>query len=422
MADIQDIGFCMHSNGRGSGILLASVFPPHGRLRIRGVKPSAPRILRGPTAPTWQASIVISDIDLQEIAPRERTSFASATHVISGISIPKPLRVRSFSPEEWEEFVEEWGSSLEAEYSKVRRFGGSGDLGVDIAGFCTPEGFKGTWDNYQCKRYGHPLRPSDIWVEIGKVIYYSFKRYYTPPRKHYFAGSQDIGTTLEQLLNNTEELQFKAEENWDQYCKSGITSTMEIPLLDDLLEYFQSFDFSIFSSKSVVELIDGHYRTQFHAVRFGGGLPFRPDPLKPPEVPTGSESRYIQQMFDAYGHYLNKSICNENDLESHFALKRDYLRQRERFYHAESLRNFARDTVPEGTFAALQDEIFYGVVDVCEDEYADGLARMKATITHSSTITASANPLASAFKTQDRQGICHQLANDDRLTWVPENG
>ncbi|MDD1014950.1 ABC-three component system protein, partial [Pseudomonas rubra] len=263
--------------------------------------------------------------------------------------------------------------------------------------------------------------PSDIWVEIGKIIYYSFKEYYIPPRRHYFAGSQDIGTTLEQLLNNPEELQFKAEENWNQNCKSGITSTTEILLSGELLHYFQAFDFSIFSSKSVVELIEGHSRTQFHSVRFGGGLPFRPDSLKPPEVPAGSESRYIRQIFDAYGNYLGKAISGEADLESHGALKRDYLRQRERFYHAESLRNFARDTVPEGTFTALQDEIYYGVVDVCEDDHADGFARMKATITHSSTIAASANALASAFKTQDRQGICHQLANDDRLAWVPED-
>ena len=138
-------------------------------------------------------------------------------------------------------------------------------------------------------------------------------------------------------------------------------------------------------------------------------------------MPAGSESRYIRKIFEAYGHHLRKAITGEADLDSHGTLKKDYLRQRERFYHAESLRNFARDTVPEGTFAALQDEIFYGVVDVCEDDHADGLARMKATITQSSTIAASANPLASAFKVQDRQGICHQLANDDRLTWVPEN-
>ena len=83
------------------------------------------------------------------------------------------MRVRTFSPDDWEEFVEEWATSLDGSYKKVRRFGGAGDLGVDIAGFCTYQGFQGAWDNYQCKRYDHPLRPSDVWVEIGKIIYHS---------------------------------------------------------------------------------------------------------------------------------------------------------------------------------------------------------------------------------------------------------
>lgn len=66
------------------------------------------------------------------------------------------------------------GKSSQKKYLTVRRFGGSGDLGVDISGFCSDKGFNGEWDNYQCKRYDHPLRPSDIWVEIGKIIYYSY--------------------------------------------------------------------------------------------------------------------------------------------------------------------------------------------------------------------------------------------------------
>ncbi|ELY3221522.1 TPA: ABC-three component system protein, partial [Salmonella enterica subsp. enterica serovar Agona] len=99
----------------------------------------------------------------------------------------------------------------------------------------------------------------------------------------------------------------------------------------------------------------------------------------------------------------------------------DYLRQRERFYHAESLKNFARDTVPAGTFDALQDEIYHGVIDVCEDYHLSGFARMKETMKHATTIAVTSNPLVTSIKTQDRQGICHQLANDDRLIWVPDN-
>jgi hypothetical protein len=90
---------------------------------------------------------LISDADLKELKPHPPTSSASAEHVQSGVPIPKAVRVRTFSPEDWEEFIEEWATSLTGSYKKVRRFGGAGDLGVDIAGFCTDQGFQGVWDN-----------------------------------------------------------------------------------------------------------------------------------------------------------------------------------------------------------------------------------------------------------------------------------
>jgi len=364
---------------------------------------------------------LISDADLKEIHPKTPTTVLSVSHVHTGVPIPEVMRVKLFSPDAWEEFVEEWASSLKNEYVKVRRFGGSGDLGVDIAGFCSADGFEGDWDNYQCKRYGRPLRPSDIWIEIGKIIYYSHKGEYVRPRHHYFVCSQDIGTGLEKILNKPADLKAKAKENWDKHCREAITSTALAPLTGGLNEHFESFDFSIFSSRSHVELIEAHSKTGFHAVRFGGGLPPRPDPALPPEELADNESRYIRQLLDAYGDHLGTSINDPAVLDPYNSLKRDYLRQRERFYHAESLRNFARDTVPEGTFDDLQNEIYHGVIDVCEGSHVDGFERMKATVAQASSIAATSNPLVSAAKTQDRQGICHQLANDDRLIWVPKD-
>lgn len=335
--------------------------------------------------------------------------------------MPKASRVMTFSPDAWEEFVEEWAISLGGSYVKVRRFGGSGDLGVDIAGFCTDDGFKGIWDNYQCKRYDHPLRPSDVWIEIGKIIYYSHLGEYIPPRKHYFVCSKGIGTSLEQLLNNPDELKRKTVENWEKNCQTGITSTTEVVLTGSLATFFDSFDFKIFTSKSIAELIEGHSMTCHHIVRFGGGLPLRPNPSLPPHIPASIESRYIRQLLDAYSDHLGITLANAAELENHSNLKRDYLRQRERFYHAEALRNFARDTVPEGTFDVLQNEIYHGVVDVCEGNHSNGFERMKATVSQASQVAVTANPLASAIQAQDRQGICHQLANDDRLMWVPDD-
>jgi len=192
-------------------------------------------------------------------------------------------------------------------------------------------------------------------------------------------------------------------------------------LSGDLLAFFDNFDFTIFSSKSHVDLINAHGQTGYHAVRFGGGLPARPNPATPPDNPTSNESRYIRQLLDAYGNHLDIQLEDISSLDRYKPLKGDFLRQRERFYHAESLRNFARDTVPTGTFDDLQDEVFHGVVDIAEGTHSNGFERMKATVAQASQVATTANPLASAVKTQDRQGICHQLANVDRLTWVPDD-
>lgn len=365
---------------------------------------------------------MIEDSDGEEIKPKSLEHSPSPAHVANGVPIPKVMRLRIFSPDDWEDFIEEWSTSLSGAYKKVRRFGGSGDLGVDIAGFESDKGFQGVWDNYQCKRYGNPLRPSDIWVEIGKIIYYSYKKEYPPPRQYFFVASQGIGTTLEQLLNKPDTLKTKARENWKNHCEKGITSTENIPLTGDLEAHFDAFDFGIFTSKSHVELIEGHSTTRHHTVRFGGGLPQRPDPDKPPETPAETESRYIRQLLDAYGDKLGANIGDPVALDAHVPMKRDFLRQRERFYHAESLRNFARDTVPEGTFAALQDEICHGVIDICEGHHPDGFERMRAALIQAAALSLTANPLSSVTKKQDCQGICHQLANSDLLTWVLEDG
>lgn len=364
---------------------------------------------------------MISDENMKQIKPKGLSVAPSSAHVHTGIPVPKAIRVKNFSPDDWEDFIEEWATSLESSYVKVRRFGGAGDCGVDIAGFCTDKGFEDTWDNYQCKRYAHPLRPSDIWVELGKIIYYSHIGEYTTPRKHYFVASLGVGTKLEKLLNKPTELREKFKENWDGHCKSEITTTKEIELSGKFLSYVDAFDFTIFSSKSHVELIEAHSDTGFHAVRFGGGLPARPDPEVPPVVPEASESRYIRQLLDAYGDHLGTSLHDMSALVAHSKLEKDFRRQRERFYHAEALRNFARDTVPDGTFDDLQDEVYHGVVDVTDATHPNGYERMKATVVQASTVALTSNPLASVTKSQDRQGICHQLANEDRLKWVMDD-
>jgi hypothetical protein len=365
--------------------------------------------------------MAMTNTDLRDLAPIMPKVNYTAGHISAGIPIPKIRRVELFSPEEWEAFTEEWAYSLTPQYHKIRRVAGSRDKGVDVIGFITDDTYEGGWDNYQCKHYNHPLRPNDIWVEIGKIIFYSFSEEYTVPRKYYFVCPRDVSTALAHMLSNPEKLKEVAKNNWAQHCEKGISSAFSVPLTGDLLTYFDQFDFSIFSSRSPAELIQGHARTPFHAVRFGGGLPARPTSQEPPEEITASESRYIQQIFEAYVDQTGETIADASSLRDKPDLQEDFLRQRERFFHAESLRNFARDTVPEGTFEELQKDVFHGVVDVCQSDHADGLVRMRATLDKSTTLSISSSPLSSVLRIPDRQGICHQLANADQLIWVPSN-
>jgi len=364
---------------------------------------------------------MINTKEFRNISPKQQKGLYTTAHVSFGIPVPKTIRVEQFSPDQWEEFTEEWASSLKSIYYKVERFAGSGDMGLDVVGFISDNTFKGGWDNYQCKHYDQPLTPSDIWIEIGKIIYYAFKGEFSPPRTYYFVASKGIGTKLGKWLACPETLKIVCKNNWGKYCETNILTNVIVKLENDLLNYFEHFDFSIFSSKSLVELIEGHARTSFHTVRFGGGLPSRLKPSKPPDKIAGEESRYIEQLYEAYSDHVGEKINNVNLLEKKPKLKEDFLRQRERFYHAESLRNFARDTVPTGTFEDLQDDIYQGVIDICESKHDDGLARMRATILQSAQLSITSNPLSAVTLIKDRQGICHQLANEDRLVWVSDN-
>jgi hypothetical protein len=362
---------------------------------------------------------------MRPLSPQPLPRNPSIDHVINGIPIPKALRIKIFSPDEWEAFVEEWGSAaIDGSYHLIRRHSGAGDMGIDVAGYVDDDGLFGVWDNFQCKRYATSLSPSMVWVEFGKIIYYSFKNEYIPPRKYYFVAPNGVGTTLSKLMDKPDELKEKLRLNWDQYCRRAITETTDVLLMGELLEWYECFDFSIFSHKTVVELIREHAKTPFHTVRFGGGLEARPDPDIPPENPTERESRYIRQIFDAYSHQLKVKINDTSDIlsSSNPELSNNLLRQRERFYSAEALRVFARDTVPSGTFDKLQNEILDGVIDICESTHPDGLTRMNEVIRQSTCIALTSNPLVTVTHIKDRQGICHQLANEDKLTWVPGNG
>jgi hypothetical protein len=366
------------------------------------------------------------DAEFIEITPTAASVVPTAAQVASGIPAPPVKLLQIMSDDDWEAFTEECLTDEKNRgiYHSIRRYSGAGDLGLDVVAFSTPEAFAKPWDSFQCKRYDHALAPTDVYGEIGKIIYHSFRR--TPPfnqtervpRQHVFVSPFGVGITLGRLLNDPERFRTLVREKWESHCVPKIGSGIVAPLEGDLLEYFEAFDFSIFKDRTPLELIERHSETAFHAARFGGGLPPRTQSETPPVEPTSAESLYLRKLFDAYGDHMEQAVVDSSDLGSRPDLQEHYNRQRVLFYSAESLRNFARDRTPPRTFDALQDDIFHGVIDVCESAYADGLQRLRTTISRAAQIDVAGNGLVGVTKVADKQGICHQLANDDRLTWT----
>lgn len=367
---------------------------------------------------------MMKDDDFKELMPNPQRGLYGSDHVIAGIPIPKTQRVKLFDEDTWEEFTEEWASSIKSSYYRVRRFAGAGDQGLDVVGFVTSTQFSDGWDNYQCKFYDHPLTPSDVWVEFGKVIYFSFRGDFPSPRKYYFVAPRQVGTKLGKLLSDAPSLKEALKENWGKYCENGITSTDKVKLEGELLKYLEGFDFTIFDTVSLVQMIEQHATTPYHAVRFGGGLGLRPQPEIPPEDTVSLDHRYVRQLLGVYAQSIgeNQKIPDLSLLDKDQKIRKNFQRQRESFYHAESLRSFSRDTVPPGVFEALQNDIYDGVVDVCESQHESGMDKLSSTLSQAATVAVNASPLMSVTRVRDKQGICHQLVNDEKLNWSEDDG
>jgi hypothetical protein len=212
-------------------------------------------------------------------------------------------------------------------------------------------------------------------------------------------------------------------ENWDAHCKTKITDTAVISLEGKLLEYLRAFDFRIFKYKTQVELVAGHANTIFHRRRFGtANFPERPPVEVPPAEIDVKESRYVQQLFEVYSEKMAKQLNSYDQLAAHPELRQHFDRSREVFYYAESLRNFPRDSVDPGAFDAIRDEIYHGVVYTYEMDYDTGYIRMAQTLQQAGNITPNCNALCIRIQTQDKHGLCHHLANDNKFIWVKKNG
>ncbi len=341
----------------------------------------------------------------------------AADIVASGPPVHAVDRVGLFSADQWERFVYEWVDSLRQDYELVERCGGAGDMGRDI--IATVKGDPVIWDNYQCKHYEKALTPSDVWVEFGKLAYYTLNGEYSCPRRYYFVAPKGVGTKLSNLLRKPDALRAALMANWNKECRTKITQTKPVECDVVMMKHIESLDFSIFRSMTPHRLIEGHAKTRWHVAKFGGGLPSRPEPAQPPGSPTDNEAVFIDALRRAYADHLKECV---QSLDARLVTREDLCEHlhdaRVEFYSAEGLRTFSRDTLPSGEFEKLQDEVHSGIKDDLRSDHTDGYRRVLAVVKTARALQLTSNPLSTRIHTRDRGGICHQLANDRKLRWV----
>jgi hypothetical protein len=318
---------------------------------------------------------------------------------------------------EFEELIEVWAQRQE--YVNVAHLGGAGDEGRDVCGFLTHAGFLGDWDGFQCKRREAPLMPTDVWHDIGKLIWHVHEGSYSCPRAYKFVCSKGIGTKLTGYLLDTEKLKSQLLANWTGYVETTITVD-PVSMTSELQAFIAGFDFSIFRQIPLQTIVEDIKGTSYFLETFGGGLPQRPPVSDAPTEFQPSEAVYLEKLRCVYSEHAGATFPDGAAVHAVAPYSRHLPQQRTAFFCAESLREFSNESVPEGTFAVLQMGILDGIQPLLDDDnIPTGYARVNECLKQAVLISPVDNPLHGIATVRDKKGICHQLANDHKLDWIP---
>lgn len=356
--------------------------------------------------------------------PPTPPSYTPIEYILYGPPVDPVDRIRRYSEEDFEDFIREWAflfkQCKQKAYCQVGRFGGAGDMGRDVVGYIDPPNSGKRLDIYQCKHYGHGLQPNEVWAELGKLCYYTFRKAFAVPEQYYFVCPEDAGPELGRLLENPESLRTRLISEWEKHVESEIVKKQRIKLEGDFLDYVNAFDLNRIHCKPIEEIVKEFRETTRFSPRFGGGLVIPRSPNKaPPENIEEHEQRYIAQLIQAYQDHKNKTVCMET-LSDHPQFNKHFSTSRVRYFCAETLRQDVRDNLPQGvTFEQLQDQVQDYVVDICDNEqHSSGYIRVNAVTDHAGNYVPQDHPLKGYLNSPILKGICHQLANEDKLKWV----
>jgi hypothetical protein len=215
------------------------------------------------------------------------------------------------------------------------------------------------------------------------------------------------------MLLNPSRFRGEVIDNWDVRVAGDVVDNEFHKLTGDLAAYVEQYDFSSFGYYTIEEMLEAHRQTAFWAERFGGMLP-KPNPGITPDDMMQHETVYVGKLLEVYAETEGAAIIDVSDLDGHPEWKDDLQKQRVRFFDAEAFIATYRDQTGPGTTEDFADQI----ADAIEPSLMSkgtGLDRLTKALTIAS-ITTPANVLSPQAKPRVKQGVCHQLANDKRVT------
>ncbi|MFF7250522.1 ABC-three component system protein [Embleya sp. NPDC008237] len=331
--------------------------------------------------------------------------------------MPSPKQmVPFFDPDTFEEFVKEWVPALETKYVLVERHGGAGDHGIDVAGYLSRQRLEGEWHNYQCKRYAAALAWSTAVTEMRKMFVAAAAGHFTVPKRYVFVAPI-ISRSLPRQFAKPTECRDKFLREWDT-AKEKFVTDLTADGREAVRELAASTDFDIFECVDLDEMLELHSTTVHWADRFPHApLTRGPEALIPPEEHGEVETRYVRHLLDVYRERFPDAITDLEHVSEVAAADAHLKRQREAFYTAEALRVFARDATTPGYFEKLMEDVYDIVVEVAERTYPDGWERHGAVTAAAGSVQLTPTILTPFVQPNTRKGVCHHLANENRLIW-----
>ena len=337
--------------------------------------------------------------------------------VLGSPPMPSPKKLLStYDPDEFEEFVKEWIPALGEAYTAVERHGGTGDHGIDVAGYLSPDRLEGDWHNYQCKRYSSAVTWSVAAQEMRKMFVAAAAGHFTVPTRYVFVAPL-IARSLQRQLAKPTESRSKFLQELDTATEKFVTD-LTAEGLAQVRELAASSDFSVFECVDIDDMLTLHRTTLHYAERFPHApVDQGPQVLIPPEQHSELEARYVEQLLEVYRERFPGKVNGLEQVPEVAEADAHLKRQREAFYTAEALRVFARDSTMPGYFEKLMEDVYDIVVEVADQTHPDGWERLAAVTFAAGSVQLTPTVFTQFVEPRARKGVCHHLANEDRLVW-----